>query len=98
MNTDVPAGVGAPPLDTTSAVTNSIYTCTCTEDFIQNVAAEEGGMGQGGMGGEVEGRREEGKDMEGREGKERRENFDEYSHPSEHPSFSPHSRMPLASL
>ena len=58
-------------------------------------------MGQGGMGGEVEGRREEGKDMERRgekEKKERRGNFDEYSHPSEHPSFSPHSRMPLASL
>ena len=53
------------------------------------------------MGGEVEGRIEEGKDTEQRgekEKKERRENFDEYSHPSEHPSFFPHSRMPLASL
>ena len=44
----------------------------------------------------MEGRRE-GYGTERREGKERRENFGEYSHPSEHPSFSPHSRMPLAS-
>ena len=49
------------------------------------------------MGGRREERRDGGKDMEGREGKERRENFDQHFHPSEHPSFSPHSRMPLAS-
>ena len=73
----------------------------------------QGGMGRRGGGkerrrekrwrdGEKKGElREEGKDMVRRgekEKKERRENFDEYSHPSEHPSFSPHSRMPLASL
>ena len=57
-------------------------------------------MGQGGMGrrGGGKERRRKGYGMERREGKERRENFDEYSHPSEHPFFFPHSRMPLASL
>ena len=64
--------------------------------------------GEGRRGKEREGEGRRGKEREGRERRKeriwkgvekRRENFDQhFPHPSEHPSFSPHSRMPLASL
>ena len=58
----------------------------------------ENGRGEGRRGMEREGR-ERRKERIRKGVEKRRENFDQhFPHPSEHPSFFQHSRMPLASL